>query len=93
MTVDSLVVNVIPESSKQIIFNVLNFPNPFSDRTFFTYQVNNESNTLIDTKINIYTQEGKLLNSLTDSRTNNFVAIEWDGTDTNSNLFEVYLVL
>ena len=85
-TIDSLRINIIPQSNSNFIFNVLNFPNPFSERTFFTYQIKNELNLLINTKIKIYSQDGYLINTLNDSRLNNFVAIEWDGTDSNSNL-------
>ena len=40
----------------------------------------------IETKINIYSQTGKFITSLIDNRANSFVAIEWDATDSNSNL-------
>jgi hypothetical protein len=86
MAIDSLSINIISDSNQFLIFNVLNFPNPFLDRTFFTYQINNESNTTVDTIINIYTQSGELIATLDDSRPNNFIAIEWDGKDNNSNL-------
>ena len=41
---------------------------------------------LIETKIKIYSQTGEFITSLTDNRTDSFIAIEWDATDSNSNL-------
>jgi len=86
MAIDSLSINIITDSNQFLIFNVLNFPNPFSDRTFFTYQIDNESNTIVDSIVNIYSQSGELIVTLDNSSSGNFIAIEWDGTDASSNL-------
>ena len=86
-TLDSLIINLKAESSKEQIFNVYNFPNPFFDRTFFTYQIKDIPNTQIDTKLTIYTQDGIAINTIKDSQQmNNFISIEWDGKDSKSNL-------
>ena len=69
-----------------IPINLFNIPNPISDRTFFTYQVKNNLNQNIETKIKIYSQTGEFITSLTDNRADSFIAIEWDATDSNSNL-------
>tara|TARA_B100002052_G_scaffold299191_1_gene336324 strand:- start:31007 stop:33190 length:2184 start_codon:yes stop_codon:yes gene_type:complete len=87
-SLDSLTINIIPKSNNKQIFNVYNFPNPFSSRTFFTYQIQDFSPTQINTQINIYTQSGILVNQInkeTDSFSN-FVNIEWDGKDSDYNL-------
>ena len=86
MAIDSLSINIITDSNQFLIFNVLNFPNPFSDRTFFTYQIDNESNTIVDSIVNIYSQSGELIVTLDNSSSGNFIAIEWDVTDASSNL-------
>ena len=86
-TLDSLVINVKTESSNEKIFNVYNFPNPFFDRTFFTYQIKDIPNTQINTELTIYTQDGIAINTIKDTQqTNNFISIEWDGKDYKSNL-------
>ena len=86
MTIDSLKLAIIKPTNNNIVFNLFNIPNPISDRTFFTYQIKNNQNQNIETKINIYSQAGKFITSLIDNRANSFVAIEWDATDSNSNL-------
>ena len=66
--------------------NLFNFPNPFSERTFFTFQIQNNESNLVKTKIKIYSQDGILLITLTDESNENFISIEWNGNDSNSNL-------
>ena len=44
------------------IFNVYNFPNPFNEKTFFTFQVKNPEPIIIDIKI--YSKTGKQINSI-----------------------------
>ena len=68
------------------MYNLFNFPNPFSERTFFTFQVQNNENYSVKTKIKIYSQDGTLLMELADESNQNFISIEWDGNDSNSNL-------
>ena len=40
LTIDSLKLNMVKSTDNNIVFNLFNFPNPISDRTFFTYQIN-----------------------------------------------------
>ena len=70
------------------IFNVYNFPNPFSERTFFTYQIKDFSKTSVSTELNIYTQNGKNIKKINDNteEMTNFISIEWDGTNQNGLL-------
>ena len=84
-TIDSLLINLVPTYNQQVIFNVLNFPNPFKEKTFFTYQLKNIPSNYVKTTIKIYTQAGELVTSLYDERIDNFIAIEWNGKDSNSN--------
>ena len=62
------------------LMNVYNYPNPFKDRTAFTFQ-HNYSGT-INTSIKIYTVSGRLIKEI--NRQNipdKFVVIDWNGTD------------
>jgi hypothetical protein len=62
------------------IMNVFNFPNPFTERTSFTFQHNYPE--AISVKIKIYTVAGRLIEEI--SRENipdKFVIINWNGTD------------
>jgi hypothetical protein len=58
--------------------NVLNYPNPFSTSTYFTFQLNQSA----DIQIKIYTVNGLLIRKL-DGITGNpgFNAVPWDGMD------------
>ena len=87
-SLDSLSLNIVSKSNDDKIFNVYNFPNPFSDRTFFTYQIKDFSSNSISTELNIYTQNGILVNTINDESNtlSNFVSIEWDGRDSKYNL-------
>ena len=89
MSIDSLKLNIsYSDYSKGLVYNVYNFPNPFSERTFFTYQIKDFSITNILTELNIYTQDGRLIKKIKDEteKMNNFVSIEWDGIDLNETL-------
>ena len=82
-TLDSLRINIMEKSSE--VYNLFNFPNPFSERTFFTFQIHNNESNLVKTKIKIYSQDGILLMTLANESNENFISIEWDGNDSNSN--------
>ena len=81
-SLDSLSLNIVSKFNDDKIFNVYNFPNPFSNRTFFTYQIKDfPLSGTIHTELNIYTQNGMLVNTINDNSNslNNFISIEWDG--------------
>ncbi|RPI15041.1 MAG: type IX secretion system sortase PorU [Ignavibacteriae bacterium] len=62
------------------LMNVYNYPNPFADRTAFTFQHNYSS--AVNVNIKIYTVAGRLINEiLKKDITDKFVAIDWPGTD------------
>ena len=87
-SLDSLSLNIISKFNDDKIFNVYNFPNPFSNRTFFTYQIKDfPLSGTIYTELNIYTQNGMLVNTINDNSNslNNFISIEWDGKDSKLN--------
>ncbi len=71
---------------------VLNYPNPFSDDTQFTFQFQSSSGTA-DVTIKIYTINGRLIQELEDVAQPGFNKIYWDGRDRDGNLIAngVYL--
>jgi hypothetical protein len=71
-------------SSGLTILNVLNYPNPFSKSTKFTFQQNMEEP--IDVKIKIFTIAGRLIKTIDERGINNhFVQIDWDGKDDDGD--------
>ena len=84
-SLDFVVINNNDEGLK----NVLNFPNPFSSRTYFRFEHDLPENNL-DVIINIFSMSGKLVKTIEHtSYSPGFQVsdIEWDGTDdTGSKL-------
>ena len=72
--------------SSDIIDKFINFPNPFSDETYFTYQVPNNSHLPIDIILKIFDLNGKLLKKIHSTGNAGFNSIYWDGKDDNNNL-------
>ncbi|MCI0708260.1 MAG: type IX secretion system sortase PorU [Ignavibacteriae bacterium] len=71
-------------ASDAAIYNVLNFPNPFSNTTTFTFQRN--SFEPVDVEIKIYTLAGRLIESITvPSVADRFVQVPWNGRDRDGN--------
>lgn len=69
------------------IKNVLNYPNPFSTNTDFTFE-HDLINTNLDINVNIYTVSGKLVKSIVDNRfssTGRINDINWNGRDDYGN--------
>jgi hypothetical protein len=64
--------------------NPVNFPNPFSNSTTFTFQ--RTSSDPIDVEIKIYSIAGRLIGDIiVQNITDNFVRIPWDGKDHDGN--------
>jgi hypothetical protein len=64
------------------IMNVYNYPNPFKDRTSFTFQHNYPGSINVDIKI--YTVSGRLIKEVKSGGVSDkFVAIDWDGKDAD----------
>jgi len=67
-----------------VLRDVVNYPNPFSSNTTFTFQHNISS--LINAKIKIYTITGRMIKQIEEnSITGKFVKINWDGRDDDGN--------
>ncbi len=70
----------ISSSSAVSIMNVYNFPNPFTDKTSFTFQHNYPE--AIAVRIKIYTVAGRLIEEIDKENVpDKFVKIDWNGTD------------
>jgi hypothetical protein len=80
---------IMPED-EVVLRNVLNYPNPLTDRTTFTFEINKEAVV----EIKIYTLSGRLIRTLRDIQARGgFNMIEWDGLDQDGDLLAngVYL--
>jgi len=75
---------VVSSSTDLEMANVVNYPNPFSHSTTFTFQRNSEDP--IDIEIKIYTIAGRLIQDINSySVIDRFVEIPWDGRDRDGD--------
>ncbi len=71
---------VLTEAGDLTLSEVINYPNPFSNTTAFTFILNTDA----EVSIAIFTVGGRLVEKLTGiSATAGFNSIEWDGRDSN----------
>ncbi|MFA8343065.1 MAG: type IX secretion system sortase PorU [Rhodothermaceae bacterium] len=67
-----------------VLRNIYNFPNPFADKTVFTFQHN--VGEPVDVKIKVYTVAGRLIREIEElSISDKFVKIAWDGRDEDGS--------
>jgi hypothetical protein len=81
---------VLLKSNKLDMLRVLNFPNPFSEETQFTFELTKDAKV----SISIYTISGRKVKSIIDSNQRlGFNRISWNGRDEYGNLLAngVYL--
>lgn len=74
---------LVANDSKLALQNVLNYPNPFTNKTFFHFD-HNKAGTDMQVMVQIYTVSGKLVKSLQKevlAANGHFSDIEWDGKD------------
>lgn len=74
---------LVAESGKLVLENILNYPNPFSDQTVFTFQHNHPCCNL-DVDIKIYDVNGRLVKDIRETiATNGFNGgpIYWNGSN------------
>ncbi|MCX6231744.1 MAG: type IX secretion system sortase PorU [Bacteroidetes bacterium] len=80
---------IVAQSANIALTNVLNYPNPFSDKTSFIFE-HNQVNTDLDIQIQIYNINGKLIKTIkTNINTDSYKIspIEWDGsTDSGEKI-------
>lgn len=74
---------VVAEQEKLEISNVMNFPNPFKDRTRFSFE-HNQPGKKIQVELRIYSTAGQLIKRLNgpfQSAGTRNIQVEWDGRD------------
>jgi len=74
---------IVKTDNKLILDHVLNYPNPFTNRTSFFFEHNQPAETF-DILIHIFTISGKLINTLQSTQFlegNRSFPIDWDGSD------------
>jgi hypothetical protein len=75
----------VADSSQLMLGNrVMNYPNPFRDRTTFVIE-NNRPNDLLNVQIKIYTVAGRLIKTLRDAQAAHRINIPWDGKDDDGS--------
>ncbi|MBD3338855.1 MAG: T9SS type A sorting domain-containing protein [Candidatus Lokiarchaeota archaeon] len=77
------------QQEELFILNVLNYPNPFRQNTYFTYELSQPAEVIIK----IYTTAGRLIKVIKNYSVTSFNSIEWDGLDADGNIIAngVYL--
>lgn len=73
----------VAKSAKIALNDILNYPNPFSDKTTFRFQ-HNQSDSNLDIFIQIFSISGSLIKTIeTNVRTTGYIIdqIDWDGTN------------
>ncbi len=74
----------VVNESGLVVRDVVNYPNPFPESTYFTFQHN--LNEPVDVKINIYTVYGRKIKEIEEyGITDKFVKIFWDGRDEDGD--------
>lgn len=78
---ESIIVNVYGNNDFMSLANVVNTPNPFSDKTSFSFRCDKHG-VAFDMTIKIYDISGRLVNELQyNNLTSDCNEVEWDGTD------------
>jgi len=74
----------VVNSNELVLADIVNYPNPFSDNTAFTFQHN--VSEPIDVKIKIYTVAGRMIKEIDEQNIlDKFVKINWDGRDQDGS--------
>ena len=74
----------VVDGSNLEIQDVYNYPNPFKEKTQFTFQQN--LSIPIDIKIKVYTIAGRFIKEIEKQNVQDrFVVIDWDGMDNDGD--------
>lgn len=74
---------VVEDKAELALYYVLNYPNPFTTKTQFSFE-HNRPGDLLDVRIEIYTVSGKIIKTLQTSQLSNSRRVHdivWDGLD------------
>lgn len=75
---------VVKSTSSLVVSNVLNYPNPMKDNTFFTFQHNFD--IPLNAEIYVYTVAGRKIHTIKRTNiSNKNVLVEWDGKDSDGD--------
>ncbi len=75
---------VVSSDQGLVLKEVVNYPNPLSSNTTFTFQHN--YNSALNVKIKIYTVAGRLIKQIEEWNLNEkFIRVDWDGRDEDGN--------
>ncbi|MEE4255510.1 MAG: type IX secretion system sortase PorU [Bacteroidales bacterium] len=78
---------VVSVDGQLSLTQVMNYPNPFSDKTYFTYKHNKPGNSF-DIEIRIFSVNGQFVEALSATSSASGLSIpslEWDATDSGGN--------
>jgi hypothetical protein len=69
---------VVRPTSRLTLSEVMNYPNPFRNRTSFTFELNFDNT---EVRVKIFTLSGRLIRTLESVGNSGFNQLEWDGRD------------
>ena len=75
----------IKESNQILAYKVFNFPNPFNDKTTFTFKT---SSIPVSCTITIFDLDGRKIKTLRNECNNTFCTMDWNGLNENEELIE-----
>ncbi|MCG3118848.1 MAG: hypothetical protein ALAOOOJD_01127 [bacterium] len=73
---------VVRPKNQLVLAEVMNYPNPFRNRTSFTFELNFDETAV---RIKIFTLSGRLIRTLEGAGNRGFNQIEWDGRDEDGD--------
>ncbi len=81
---------VVRPKNQLVLSDVLNYPNPFRNRTTFTFELNFDDT---EVRVKIFTLAGRLIRTLAGAGARGFNQIDWDGRDEDGDILAngVYL--
>ncbi|MGE5496796.1 MAG: type IX secretion system sortase PorU, partial [Syntrophothermus sp.] len=75
----------VTDNEGLVVRDVYNYPNPFKDRTTFSFQHN--LNEAVNVIVKVYTVSGRMIRQIEGrSISDRFVRLDWDGRDEDGNL-------
>ncbi len=77
----------VDENADILLSNVMNYPNPFVDETYFGF-IHNKNGSTMDVRIKIFDIKGRFVTQLDEklgSSGNQAIPLKWDGKDQNGN--------
>jgi flagellar hook assembly protein FlgD len=73
---------VVRPKNQLVLSDVLNYPNPFRNRTSFTFELNFDDT---EVRVKIFTLAGRLIRTLESAGVRGFNQIDWDGRDEDGD--------